>query len=125
MALFNEETFGPVVVIRFREESMSFTRQRHAVWWRILLSRDIARIWRVATGSRRASLASTKAHWPASGSIGGIKESGYGREGSRYGLDDYMHTKYLSTGNSYDANQTSRAQPSAANRRRRSAELHR
>lgn len=30
--------------------------------------------------------------------FGGIKESGYGREGSRYGLDDYMHTKYLCQG---------------------------
>lgn len=30
--------------------------------------------------------------------FGGIKESGYGREGSRYGLDDYMHTKYLCHG---------------------------
>ena len=31
--------------------------------------------------------------------FGGVKESGYGREGSRYGLDDYMHTKYLCQGN--------------------------
>jgi succinate-semialdehyde dehydrogenase/glutarate-semialdehyde dehydrogenase len=30
--------------------------------------------------------------------FGGIKESGYGREGSRYGLDDYMHTTYLCHG---------------------------
>jgi succinate-semialdehyde dehydrogenase/glutarate-semialdehyde dehydrogenase len=30
--------------------------------------------------------------------FGGVKESGYGREGSRYGLDDYMHTKYLCQG---------------------------
>ena len=30
--------------------------------------------------------------------FGGVKESGYGREGSRWGLDDYMHTKYLCQG---------------------------
>ncbi len=30
--------------------------------------------------------------------FGGVKESGYGREGSRYGLEDYMHTKYLCQG---------------------------
>lgn len=30
--------------------------------------------------------------------FGGVKESGYGREGSRYGLEDYMHTKYLYQG---------------------------
>lgn len=30
--------------------------------------------------------------------FGGIKESGYGREGSRYGLENYMHTKYMCLG---------------------------
>ena len=31
--------------------------------------------------------------------FGGVKDSGYGREGSRHGLDDYMHIKYLCQGN--------------------------
>ena len=30
--------------------------------------------------------------------FGGVKESGYGREGSRHGLDDYLHLKYLCQG---------------------------
>jgi succinate-semialdehyde dehydrogenase/glutarate-semialdehyde dehydrogenase len=30
--------------------------------------------------------------------FGGVKESGYGREGSKYGLDDYMHVKYVCMG---------------------------
>jgi succinate-semialdehyde dehydrogenase/glutarate-semialdehyde dehydrogenase len=62
-------------------------------------SRDVARIWRVAdklesgiVGINEGAFASEAAPF------GGIKESGYGREGSRYGLDDYMHTKYLCQG---------------------------
>lgn len=35
----------------------------------------------------------------ASAPFGGMKQSGYGREGSKYGLDDYMEIKYLSIGN--------------------------
>jgi succinate-semialdehyde dehydrogenase/glutarate-semialdehyde dehydrogenase len=63
-------------------------------------SSDIARVWRVAdalecgiVGINEGALAAESAPF------GGVKESGYGREGSRYGLDDYMHTKYLCQGN--------------------------
>ena len=59
----------------------------------------IARVWRLAdalesgiVGINEGALAAEVAPF------GGIKESGYGREGSRYGLDHYMHTKYLCQG---------------------------
>ena len=102
MALFNEETFGPVVpLIRFREEK-DVVHQANDTPYGLaayFYSRDIGRIWRVAdrleagiVGINEGMLASEAAPF------GGIKESGYGREGSRYGLDDYMHTKYLCTG---------------------------
>jgi succinate-semialdehyde dehydrogenase/glutarate-semialdehyde dehydrogenase len=62
-------------------------------------SSNIARAWRLAdalessiVGINEGALAAQVAPF------GGIKESGYGREGSRYGLDDYMHTKYLCQG---------------------------
>ncbi len=62
-------------------------------------SRDAARIWRVAealetgiVGINEGALAAEAAPF------GGVKESGYGREGSRYGLEDYMHIKYLCQG---------------------------
>jgi succinate-semialdehyde dehydrogenase / glutarate-semialdehyde dehydrogenase len=102
MALCNEETFGPVVpLIRFREEA-DVVHQANDTPYGLaayFYSRDIARIWRVAdrleagiVGINEGALASEAAPF------GGIKESGYGREGSRYGLDDYMHTKYLCQG---------------------------
>jgi succinate-semialdehyde dehydrogenase / glutarate-semialdehyde dehydrogenase len=60
---------------------------------------NAARIWRVSNrlesgivGINEGALASEAAPF------GGVKESGYGREGSRYGLDDYMHTKYMCQG---------------------------
>lgn len=62
-------------------------------------SRDVSRVWRLAdllqtgiVGINEGALAAEAAPF------GGVKESGYGREGSRYGLDDYMHTKYLCQG---------------------------
>ena len=62
-------------------------------------STDVRRIWRVAdalesgiVGINEGALAAEAAPF------GGVKESGYGREGSVHGLDDYMHIKYLCQG---------------------------
>ncbi len=103
MALFTEETFGPVVpLIRFQQETDVVYQANDTPYGlaAYFYSRDIARIWRVAdrleagiVGINEGVLASEAAPF------GGIKESGFGREGSRYGLDDYMHTKYLCHGN--------------------------
>jgi succinate-semialdehyde dehydrogenase/glutarate-semialdehyde dehydrogenase len=102
MALFSEETFGPVVpLIRFRDEEDVLYQANDTPYGlaAYFYSRDIARIWRVAdrletgiVGINEGAVASEAAPF------GGIKESGYGREGSRYGLDEYMHTKYLCHG---------------------------
>ncbi|MBK8741818.1 MAG: NAD-dependent succinate-semialdehyde dehydrogenase [Betaproteobacteria bacterium] len=97
-----EETFGPVVpVTRFHDEA-DVVREANATPFGLasyFYSRDIARVWRVAdqlecgiVGINEGALAAESAPF------GGVKESGYGREGSRYGLDDYMHTKYLCQG---------------------------
>ena len=60
-------------------------------------SRDIGRIWRVAEALEYGMVGvntgmTTKAEIP----FGGIKESGLGREGSKYGLDEYLEIKYIS-----------------------------
>jgi succinate-semialdehyde dehydrogenase/glutarate-semialdehyde dehydrogenase len=102
MLLAQEETFGPVVpVFRFRDEDevvmlANATPYGLAAYF---YSQDLKRIWRVAgaletgiVGINEGALAAEAAPF------GGVKESGYGREGSRYGLDDYMHTKYLCQG---------------------------
>lgn len=102
MQLFNEETFGPVVpLFRFDSEDEVVVQANDTPYGlaAYFYSRDVARIWRLAdrlevgiVGINEGVIASEAAPF------GGIKESGYGREGSRYGLDDYMHTKYLCHG---------------------------
>jgi succinate-semialdehyde dehydrogenase / glutarate-semialdehyde dehydrogenase len=99
MACSCEETFGPVVpVTRFHGEAEVVAAANDTPFGlaAYFYSSDIARVWRVAdalecgiVGINEGVLASEAAPF------GGVKESGYGREGSRYGLDDYMHTKYL------------------------------
>lgn len=103
MALHCEETFGPVVpLFRFSDER-SVIRQANDTAYGLaayFYSQDPARIWRVSrqleagvVGINEGVVASEVAPF------GGIKESGYGREGSHYGLDDYLQFKYLCQGN--------------------------
>jgi succinate-semialdehyde dehydrogenase/glutarate-semialdehyde dehydrogenase len=102
MALFREETFGPVAALfRFGAEDDAI-EQANATPFGLaayFYTRDAARIWRVSerleagiVGINEGAVSSEAAPF------GGVKESGYGREGSSHGLEDYMHTKYLCQG---------------------------
>ncbi|WP_114973637.1 NAD-dependent succinate-semialdehyde dehydrogenase [Rhodoferax ferrireducens] len=102
MALASEETFGPVVALfRFTGEAEVVALANNTPFGlaAYFYSRDIVRVSRVAerlqagiVGINEGALASEAAPF------GGVKESGYGREGSQYGLDDYMQMKYLCQG---------------------------
>ncbi|MFT4248709.1 MAG: NAD-dependent succinate-semialdehyde dehydrogenase [Pseudomonas sp.] len=102
MACTQEETFGPVApVSRFAREDEVVAAANATPYGlaSYFYTRDPARIWRVAealesgiVGINEGVLASEAAPF------GGIKASGYGREGSRYGLDEYQQTKYLCQG---------------------------
>jgi succinate-semialdehyde dehydrogenase/glutarate-semialdehyde dehydrogenase len=102
MQLAQEETFGPVVpVFRFGDENEVIAAANDTPFGlaAYFYSRDIARVARVAdaletgiVGINEGALAAEAAPF------GGVKESGYGREGSVHGLDDYMHVKYLCQG---------------------------
>jgi succinate-semialdehyde dehydrogenase/glutarate-semialdehyde dehydrogenase len=102
MACACEETFGPVVPItRFETEGEVVAAANGTPYGlaAYFYSRDVRRIWRVAealeaglVGINEGALAAEAAPF------GGVKESGYGREGSVHGLDDYMHLKYLCQG---------------------------
>lgn len=102
MELSCEETFGPVVpVFRFETEAEVIALANDTPFGlaAYFYSRDAARVWRVAdalecgiVGINEGAVAAEAAPF------GGVKESGYGREGSRHGLDDYMHIKYLCQG---------------------------
>lgn len=103
MALCCEETFGPVVpLFRFDDEAEVIRLANDTPFGlaAYFYSENVRRINRVAgklesgiVGINEGAFASEAAPF------GGVKESGYGREGSRRGLDDYMQTKYLCQGN--------------------------
>ncbi|KFX28760.1 NAD-dependent succinate-semialdehyde dehydrogenase [Ralstonia solanacearum] len=102
MALCGEETFGPVVpLFRFADEAEVVQAANDTPFGlaAYFYSQDMRRIDRVSraleagiVGINEGALASEAAPF------GGVKESGYGREGSKYGLDDYLSIKYLCQG---------------------------
>lgn len=62
-------------------------------------SRDVGRVWRVAEALEYGMVGmNTGIMSTESAPFGGIKESGIGREGSKYGLDEYLELKYLCLG---------------------------
>ncbi|TXS89916.1 NAD-dependent succinate-semialdehyde dehydrogenase [Parahaliea maris] len=103
MTLHCEETFGPLVpLFRFTDEADVINRANDTSYGlaAYFYSQDPARIWRVS-GQLEAGVIGINEGVFASevAPFGGIKESGYGREGSHYGLDDYLQFKYLCQGN--------------------------
>jgi succinate-semialdehyde dehydrogenase/glutarate-semialdehyde dehydrogenase len=95
-----EETFGPVAPIyKFSsdEEVIKMANDTPYGLASYFYSRDIGRVWRVAEALEYGMVGvntglTTKAEIP----FGGIKESGLGREGGKYGLEDYLEIKYIS-----------------------------
>lgn len=102
MCVTYEETFGPVAPIyRFESEEQAIALANDTEFGlaAYFYSRDIGRVWRVAealevgiVGINEGIISSELAPF------GGIKQSGQGREGSKYGLDDYLEIKYLCMG---------------------------
>jgi succinate-semialdehyde dehydrogenase/glutarate-semialdehyde dehydrogenase len=102
MRVFQEEIFGPVApVFRFdtEEEAIEMANDTEFGLAGYFYTRDIGRVWRVAealdcgiVGINEGLISNETAPF------GGIKESGSGREGSKYGMDDYLETKYLCMG---------------------------
>lgn len=102
MRIFHEEIFGPVApLIRFstEEEAVALANDTEFGLASYFYSRDIGRIWRVSeqleygiVGINEGAISTEVAPF------GGVKASGNGREGSKYGLDDYTEIKYLCMG---------------------------
>ncbi|BEU25644.1 NADP-dependent succinate-semialdehyde dehydrogenase [Paraburkholderia sp. 22B1P] len=102
MRIFDEETFGPVApVFRFQTEAEAIQLANDTEFGlaSYFYGRDIGRVWRVAEALEygivgiNEGLISTEV-----APFGGVKESGLGREGSKYGIDDYLELKYLCMG---------------------------
>ena len=102
MRVCREEIFGPVVpIIRFLEEQEVIDRANDtdvglACYF---YSRDIGRVWRVSEGLEYGIVGINEGVISNEmAPFGGIKQSGQGREGSKYGLDDYLEIKYMCMG---------------------------
>ena len=97
-----EETFGPVAPLYKFSSDDEVIRMANDTPYGLasyFYSRDIGRIWKVAE-ALEYGIVSINNGLPTIPEIpfGGVKESGMGREGSRYGLDDYLIIKYISMG---------------------------
>ena len=97
-----EETFGPVApLFRFQteEEAIAAANSTPFGLAAYFYSRDIARVMRVAAALESGMIGINEAAISTEvAPFGGVKDSGYGREGSRYGMDEYLQTKYLCLG---------------------------
>jgi succinate-semialdehyde dehydrogenase / glutarate-semialdehyde dehydrogenase len=99
MAMSREETFGPVAGLhRFstEEEAVRIANDTPYGLAAYFYSRDVGRVWRVSEGLEygivgiNTGFISTEV-----APFGGMKESGIGREGSKYGIDEWIELKYL------------------------------
>jgi succinate-semialdehyde dehydrogenase/glutarate-semialdehyde dehydrogenase len=102
MLCAREETFGPVApVFRFETEADAIALANATEFGlaSYFYSRDIGRIWRVAEALEYGMVGiNTGMISTAEVPFGGVKQSGFGREGSRHGIDDYVEIKYLCLG---------------------------
>ena len=94
-----EETFGPVApVYKFKYENEVIDLANNSPYGlaSYFYSRDIGRIWRVAEALEYGMVGvNTGLTSKAEAPFGGIKESGLGREGSKYGIDDFIEINYI------------------------------
>ena len=94
-----EETFGPVApVYKFKDENEVIELANNSPYGlaSYFYSRDIGRVWRVAEALEYGMVGvNTGLTSKAEAPFGGIKESGLGREGSKYGIDDFIEIKYV------------------------------
>jgi succinate-semialdehyde dehydrogenase/glutarate-semialdehyde dehydrogenase len=102
MKIMREETFGPVApVVKFKTDDEAVAAANNIEYGlaSYFYSRDIGRVWRVAekleygmVGINTGLISNEVAPF------GGVKQSGLGREGSKYGIDEYLELKYLCMG---------------------------
>jgi succinate-semialdehyde dehydrogenase/glutarate-semialdehyde dehydrogenase len=102
MLMMQEETFGPVAgLVRFSTED-EVIRLANATPFGLaayFYARDIGRVWRVAEALESGMIGINEGMISTETvPFGGVKESGFGREGSRHGLDEFVSMKYMLMG---------------------------
>jgi len=102
MLISEEETFGPVApLFRFKteEEVIALANATEFGLASYFYARDIGRVWRVAEQIETGMVGvNTGLISNEVAPFGGVKQSGLGREGSKYGMDDYLVIKYICLG---------------------------
>jgi succinate-semialdehyde dehydrogenase/glutarate-semialdehyde dehydrogenase len=102
MKVTKEETFGPVApLFRFEteEEGVAMANDTEFGLAAYFYARDMGRIWRVGEGIETGIVGvNTGIISNEVAPFGGVKQSGIGREGSHYGIDEYLEVKYLCIG---------------------------
>ena len=102
MLIAQEETFGPVAAcFRFETEQEAIAAANDTPFGlsAYFYTRDMARIWRVAEALESGMVGINEGILSTEvAPFGGVKQSGLGREGSKYGLDEYLELKYLMMG---------------------------
>jgi succinate-semialdehyde dehydrogenase/glutarate-semialdehyde dehydrogenase len=102
MRIFSEETFGPVApLIRFRDDAevVELANRTEFGLASYFYSRDIGRAWRVAEALEYGMVGiNTGLITTEVAPFGGMKQSGLGREGSKYGIEEFVEVKYVCFG---------------------------
>ncbi len=102
MAVATEETFGPVAAIIPFDTEEEVIRQANDTKYGLAgyyFTRDIGRVWRLAERLEYGILgANDGMPSTAQAPFGGVKESGFGREGGTFGIEEYLDIKYVSLG---------------------------
>jgi succinate-semialdehyde dehydrogenase / glutarate-semialdehyde dehydrogenase len=102
MLVAREETFGPLApVIKFDTDADAIAMANDTEFGlaAYFYARDLKRVWRVAEAIEAGIVGiNTGIISTAVAPFGGVKQSGLGREGSKYGIDDYLEIKYLCLG---------------------------
>jgi succinate-semialdehyde dehydrogenase/glutarate-semialdehyde dehydrogenase len=100
--LAREETFGPVAgLVRFTHEREAWALANDTPYGlaAYVYTRDLGRSWRAGEALEYGMVGiNTGIISTAVAPFGGVKESGFGREGSHYGLDEWLNVKYLAVG---------------------------
>jgi succinate-semialdehyde dehydrogenase/glutarate-semialdehyde dehydrogenase len=100
--IFRDETFGPVApLFRFRteEEAIDMANDTEFGLAAYFYTRDVGRVFRVAEAIEAGIIGINEGIISTEvAPFGGVKSSGLGREGSKYGIEDYLEIKYLALG---------------------------
>ncbi len=103
MELSKEEIFGPVSAIYLfdtEDEAVALANATEYGLAAYFFTQNISKAWRIAEGLQYGMIGINEGLISAAEApFGGVKQSGYGREGSRYGIDEFLTIKYLCVGN--------------------------